>query len=202
MTDIVEIPEPSDSVVSAYSSGVNTLTFDELMEMESYTTLGFTPLEKEEMKGVPHIITRVTYWVPKKDQRGFVSVEATIAGPTHLESAHKRGWISEGQTNVEPNERVVYNDGGTGIRRQLTKMFHELGLLNVGGSADDGDARFDRAWPEWESFSQSREQGEHTVPSFDTNHNGNPLIIKQLRGLHVSEYSNEYSDEGVTWYLR
>lgn len=210
-TNEVAIPAGRNLVIPT-DAEYAVMSYDELMEMESLRIQGLTLISKEEMLGVPHIITRVTYWMPKKDQKGMVSVEATIGGIPHLERAIQRRWIpnveNADQLRIDPNERVVYNDGGTGIRRQITMMLESLKLLDVGDNDNQTPERFDRPWTEWENFAEHRYQSKEigTVPSF-SRHTGadgveRALIIRCDRGLYLSAYSNEYTDEGETFYLR
>lgn len=206
MTEIVEEEKSALIRVDPDRKDIHEYTFDELAEMQAYVLDGFSELDKAELLGVPHIITGVTYWLPKPKQRGFIAVEATIASPHILGEAVRRGWI-KGVTDMatlrfSPNERIVYNDGGTGVRRQITKQLQKHGLIDV-GHADMDDTRFDLPWTQWNSFSESREQGDKgLVPSLEHNHVGDPLIIFAMRGLSVSEYSNEHTDEGKTYYIR
>lgn len=213
MTDLV-IPatqNPADIDASDEIALFDTdATYAELLaQEESYKPEGFTLTDKKDLLGVPHIITRVTYWTPPKDpkQMGMVSVEAVVGDIPSLMRAIERKHVPHvdemRQLQVDPEERIVYNDGSTGVRRQLTQMFQAFGIIDVGGSPEDGDARFDRRWTDWDSFSQTRPQGDDIeVPSIGMNHKGRPLVIKVLRGLYVSEYSNDYTDEGRTYYVK
>jgi hypothetical protein len=210
-TNEVAIPAGRDLVIPN-DADYAVMSYDELMGMDSLRIQGLTLISKEEMLGIPHIITRVTYWTPKKDQKGMVSVEATVGGIPHLERAIQRGWVPNveriEQLRLDPNERVVYNDGGTGIRRQLTMMLESLKLIDVGDNDNQSPERFDRPWPEWTEFAETRYQSKDTgdVPSFsrhtDANGTERALIIRCDRGLYLSAYSNEYTDEGETFYLR
>jgi hypothetical protein len=209
-TDVVPADDSGD--VDQYSE----LSYSELLGLESYRVTGFALLDKRELLGVPHIITRVTYWRPNKNkdgslQLGMVSVEAILGDIDTLLMAINRRWVPNvddmTQLKLQPNERIVYNDGSTGIRRQLTQLFHKIKLINVGSMTAEEEksgAAFDRAWPDWESFSQFRRQSEEVgdVPSIGLDHRGRPLVIRADRGLSVSEYSNSYTDEGETFYLR
>jgi hypothetical protein len=187
-----------------YADGV--LDFDALNATgETYSIEGYTLIEdKIELIGVPHMITGVTYQVPKPGQRGFCSVEAVIGNAEMLSQLTALGRIP-GKLTVSPGELIVYNDGSTGVRRQLTQQFQQLGMLNVGIPDSEGDKRFDIPWTEWAEFSQSKKQGDGAdateVPYFNKNHVGRQLAIKAFRGLRASEYSNEYSDDAVTFYL-
>lgn len=183
------------------------MSYDQLMGMETFRVFGLSLLSKEELLGVPHVITKVTYWTPNKDQLGMVSCEATVASEHYLAKAIDRGWVpnvsAPDQFKLEPNERVVYNDGGTGVRRQLTALFHANEVINVGRDDVADDSRFDVAWPEWVSFSEWRRQSAEAgnVPCV-TRIGARPLILRADRGLSLSEYTNDYTDKGKTYYLR
>jgi hypothetical protein len=187
------------------------MSYDELAAMEGFRVSGLSLLSKDTLLGVPHIITKVTYWRVLEGRIGHVSVEATLASADAMARAIRRGWVP-GISNVDdmvldPNERVVYNDGGTGIRRQLTALFHAKKAVDVGREDVADDSRYDTPWPEWVSFLdarvQSREVGEvpvvYRIPDGD---GYRPLILHVDRGLNVSKYANEYTDDGETYYLQ
>lgn len=211
-TDIAETGSTAsavDSVMLSYSEA--ELSYESLSQGELYSLRGLTLMDKDELLGVPHIITAVTYQQPRKmsedKMRDFVSVEATLGDIEVLDNAIKRGWIpnvsSLADLKFEPGERVVYNDGSTGIRRQLTKMFHEIGAINVGGDYDEeGERIYDRCWADWEAFAEVRSMGDYEVPTVTKNHKGNQLGISAKRGLYASTYSNDYAEDAVTYYLR
>lgn len=197
---------------------VDLLTFDELMGLDEHFRLpGFSELNKAELLGVPLIVTGLTWWMSKKiPGKDFVSCEATIGSENALKEAIRRNWVPNvtdlEQLRFTPEERVVFSDGSTGIRRQVTGMCHRAKMIDVGTTAagPDGtewDGRdesvFDKPFPEWTSFEESREQGDFgTVPTVSKTRNGKQFILRALRGLAVSNYSNEHTLEGETYYLR
>lgn len=215
-TDVANMVR-EETRLAVHDGAVHTLSFSELLDLESFVIDGFTEVGKDELQGVPHVVTGVTFWTPKRNpdktlQRGFVSVECTIGDANALDIALRRGWIpnktSQDQLLFSPNERVVYNDGSTGVRRQLVQILHDAKLIDVGTRDVTDASRFDVPWLEWESFTQFTTQGKDSdgqdiiVPSIKTKPNGNPLIIVVPRGLVKSEYSNSYTDDGVTYFLR
>lgn len=159
--------------------------------------------EKMPLVGVPMVITRVTYR-PKgaKQERGYVSVEAVIADERRLTNAIRRGWIPNVSTLADfpftPEEKIVFNDGSTGIRRQLTMVLHASGALNIGAFDDGDNSAFDRDWTEWDSFSEVGTQkvndAEVEIPDFQG------LQIFAQRGLRVSHYDMD-GQEATTFYL-
>lgn len=192
---------PSSEALDLWAEALDQATF----------VVDAPPVErnKNALIGVPHIITSVTYRESndKNKPRGYVSVEATIAPAPAIENAIRRGWIPDVSTladfKLDPGANVVYNDGSTGIRRQLTKMFFDAGMCDVGGDPKEAGARFDRSHTEWESckFEGTRHDSEFdvdvTYPLFDQSPNGGRLLIVVKHGLRVSEYG----EDSVTFYL-
>ncbi len=200
MTDIVAmaeqqlaIPNPNEGLFASLIDGA--------------TVIRTAALEQDKMSlvGVPMVITRVTYR-PKaaKTERGFVSVEAVIADIPHITQAIRRGWIPGverfEQFPFTPEELIVFNDGSTGIRRQLTMMLDSAGFLNIGDRAEGRNAEFDRDWSEWESFATATRQKisddqDIEIPDF------NGLRLFAPRGLRVSNYTADGIGDATTFYL-
>jgi hypothetical protein len=90
--------------------------------------------------------------------------------------------------SVFPNQAVVYNDGGTGIRRQLTALFEQAGIIETGGDAD-------RPMSQWKSGADYAAAGIQVLPT------GEKFRYVALNGLRVSRYDNEYGTDLETWYL-
>lgn len=208
--------EEGRNVVRPEDADYSMMSYDELMGMETFRIEGLTLCSKEDLLGVPHIITKATYWMPKAEQNGMVSIEATVASPQFLERAINRRWCPNieriDQLLIDPNERIVYNDGGTGVRRQITMLAHNYGAIDVGNEDEQTDARFDAPWPEWENFIDSRYQNKTitAVPCVwripnnpsDVEEGFRKMALRVDRGLYVSKYDNEYADDATTFYLR
>lgn len=210
--ETVAVETPSGRTMTVYSPDEN-MDWHSLTQGEMYGLGGLSLTDKMDLLGVPHIITRVTYQVPrvvdKKNDvlRDFVSVEATIAPIEELDKAIQRAWLpnvkSLSELRFEPEERIIYNDGSTGIRRQLTKMFHTFELIDVGYDEELKEGSYDQSWAKWQSFSQTREMGDDVVvPCIGANHNGNPLAIFCKRGLYVSHYTHDDYGDSETYYLK
>lgn len=175
--------------------------------LDGATVIRTASLEQDKMTlvGMPMVITRVTYR-PKaaKAERGFVSAEAVVGDVAHITQAIRRGWMPGiehlDQFPFSPEELIVFNDGSTGIRRQLTMILQAAGVLDI-GEFDDGDnSAFDRDWSEWNSFATSTRQkiGEDMqidVPDFQN------LRIFAPRGLRVSSYTADGIGDATTFYL-
>lgn len=208
MTDLIQrdsagmtIPADADVMAVGYADLIGSGEF--------YAVPGFGLVDdKDQLCGVPHIIIGVTYQkcTPQRP-RGYVSLRGLIGDQAALDEAKRRHWIpNDGEIAFNPEERIVYNDGSTGIRRQITQLLDKWGLIAVGNENYNGEdenypTRFDLPWTEWDSFSQSERQGDEDVPSFQTNHMGNLFALKVGRGLRKSEYSNDKATDAVTYYL-
>jgi len=176
-------------------------SFDQ--RMLGATIIDSAALEQDKLAlvGVPMIVTRVTYR-PKTSlqERGYVSVEAVLGSEKFIRNAISRNWMPGvtdlSQFRYAPDEKIVFNDGGTGIRRQLTMILHAQERLNVGEIVDD--ATFDIDWTEWQSFDTSTKQKvgdqEIQVPDF------RDVRVAATRGLRVSNYTIE-GQQSTTFYL-
>jgi len=183
------------------------LSIDELLAAagDSVVLIDKPALEKDLLRlvGVPHIITSVTYRPGVLDAnkvRGdYVSVEYIVAKQAQLDEAIKRGWIPPDNMDVIPHaeERGVYNNSGTGIRRQLTHILWSKGLLVLDKkNAPQSMSDFDKRFQDWESFDQATEMndsegGKFPVPCFTREKDGRPLVIIPRHGLRAS-YMEEY----------
>lgn len=150
--------------------------------------------DKARLLGVPHIITRVTYR-PGIEERDYVSVEAVVGTGYALEKEIKRGRIpgvsTYAELSVDAEEHIVYNDGSTGIRRQLTHLLHNMGLIEVPNVGQDLSV-FDSPYTDWSVITQiGLMNGDATdekieVPDFTLSPSGAPLAIAVDHGLRFS----------------
>ena len=158
--------------------------------------------------GVPMCITKAVFRQGGFLNQGitgwYVSLEAVIAPAVEIARAYRRGRIPEDtELTVQPGEDIVFNEGGTGVYRQIVQYLEAKGLVTLPEGPElgkYGDSRFDTLPPEWtvnvediQSVTRIAPDGERTL-TFD---------IKLLcpRGLRQSKYENEYTKQGVTRYL-
>lgn len=183
------------------------LSIDELIAAagDSVVLIDRPMLEKDLLRlvGVPHIITSVTYRPGVLDAnkvRGdYVSVEYIVAKQDQLDEAIKRGWIPPDNMDSLPHaeERGVYNNSGTGIRRQLTHILWSKGLLVIDPKkTPQAMSDFDVRFQDWKSFDQAAEMNDadgnkFPVPSFSREKDGRPLVIIPRHGLKAS-YMEDY----------
>lgn len=153
------------------------LTWDQIESQyaNDVTVIGGRLLvEKADLIAVPHMITAIRFqeYVPSA-QRGYVSLEAMVA-PKHV--LEKSGKLDCG---LEPEEKIVYNDGSTGIRRQITKLLSTWKMITIAKEIKE-ESDYDMGYLDWKICP--------TPPEFHTNANGGPLLILVRNGLRVSEY--------------
>ena len=170
--------------------------FRKLALEAQYFSKGFRLVSKEDLIGIPHVIIGVTYrpGFPRMDKApgDYVSVEAVVADKITLDSPPVRRQMLQEPT-VWGNEAVVYNDSGTGVRRELTSVFHTAGLIDVGPEKKD-ENRFDRQFQKWARGEDRATTG--IVADF----NGNPFRYLCLRGLQKSDYESPYGP-ATTFYI-
>lgn len=161
---------------------------------------------------VPFVITAVAYRKGDIVQKGetepgaYVSITATIADEPTLLKLHKFGRINLDELPFMPEESIVFNDGSTGVKRQITEFLHvqqyiqvaEPDHIVIGGAS--GASSFDLPPHKWANVS---ERGTYVLDE-----DGFGLYDVTLetrlhcrRGLRPSNYSNEYAKDATTWYL-
>jgi len=176
------------------------MDFRKLLGEATARTHTFRLVEKDDLIGVPHIIVGVTFrpgFVDKATgvKGDYVSVEAVVADQATLDLPPIRQGLPD-TMKVFPNEPIVYNDGGTGIRRTIVQFFTDLGMVETGaGKADENP--LDRPYSIWAKGSDEAESGLTMMPD------GRPFRYVAARGLRKSEYQNEYTggETATTYYL-
>lgn len=213
MTNDVEPIQPAEMT----NRPLGQMSFAQLRD-QATAIVSEAQLEQDKLRllGVPFVATRLTFRPGITDAAGnlndYVSVEAVIGGEPELAEALRRGWIPNASGVIadlpfRPNEKVVFNDGSTGVRRQFVTLLWKLGLIEIEGVAGDA-AIFDTPYFGWKSFSQhSLMNGEGdeklTVPDFTEGSNGTPLAIFADHGLRLSEFPNPANpkDTSRVFYL-
>lgn len=212
VSDAVADPEVWQQAPPPIPVADNTIDMWDLEARSAQVVFDDPELERDSaaLMGVPFIIYKVVYR-PKRSEkfeRDWVSVEMQIAPKQVVEQEIKRKRVPnveslEGLT-VLPGSKVVVNDGSTGMRRQLTRVFHEKGIINVGGDPSMGGKRFDRESAEWEECTQfevfTDEDGTvREVPTISTWLDGTPLRIPIRHGFRAS-FSPDYPETPI-YYL-
>lgn len=177
--------------------------FNALALEAHYHSKGFRLIDKSALIAVPHVVIGVTYrpGYPRADKSpgDYVSVEAVVATKEILNSPQvqhmlRHEGVDPNNMEVWANESVVYNDSGTGIRRSLTELFHEMGVIDVGPESGKDENRYDRQYQAWAS-------GEDRATSgIVADLNGEPFRYTAWYGLRKSDYESPYGP-ATTFYL-
>jgi hypothetical protein len=150
----------------------------------------------DKLIGVPFISTRVAFregvqraGAPYRDD--YVSCEALVAPQNVLAERARRGRLDLDEISVDPGEHIIFNDGSSGIYRQIVHYLESKGLIKLPEGPDTGgkgESRFDLPRSQWDEGEEDGTDG---------------INIRLLcpRGLHYSEYSNEYTQDGKTRYI-
>jgi len=182
----VEIPED-----------YNPLTFDWAEEIgRADEVVGRELISGEaadKLIGVPFMVTKVVYRdgiqrpkVPYKSD--YVSCEAIVAPLAVLQKRVNMGRLDLSKISVEPGEQIVFNDGSTGIYRQVTEYLHVKGFIRLPEplirTGPMGDTSFDLPRSQWESGGPEATAG---------------ISVRLFcpRGLRYSEYETDYSPDGA-----
>ena len=151
------------------------------IEIEGYSLYGGKENDQklDSLIGVPFLIKNVTFRagdiIPtgQTEARDYVSVECLIR-PDH---AHKF-----------PRKYVVFNDGSTGIYRQIVAALVARDLVNLPDDLPEaGDANTTR----YDVSFSDPESGDRTF---------NAVRILCPEGLRKSDYQSN-AGQAVTWYL-
>lgn len=192
----IAVSEAGNSSLAAFRSLYDPdLDFRKLASEAQYFTRGFRLVDKDELIGIPHVVIAVTYregYLRDKVQGDYVSIEAVVADAETLNSSQVRKMAGDA-ISVYPNEAVVYNDGGTGIRRKFTEDFHNMGLINVGGKLDD-ERRFDRPYSQWSNGAGLAQSG------IVADRDGQKYRMISLRGLRRSDYESPFGPATTFYY--
>lgn len=151
---------------------------------------------QDKLIGVPFVITKVIFregvqrkGAPYRDD--YVTCEAVVAPEDVFKNRADRGRLDLSAISVDPGEHIVFNDGSTGIYRQIVQYLHAKGCIKVPDGPDaggKGDSRFDLPRSEWDD---GDEAGTHGIE----------IRLFAPRGLRYSTYSNEYTEDGKTRYI-
>lgn len=197
------MPKDADAVATVDDAPLTTTESwwdEEADEVEGYDLLKDEALRS--LVGVPFRITNVTFregtqrqGAPYRDD--YVSCELTVApGEVFRSTADRilsrRATYKLGPLGMaQPEEQLVINDGSTGVYRQIMEYLRDSKLIVLPDGDDEGgkgESVLDLPRSQWVSGADAATEG------FD-------LRLKCSRGLRFSEYENEYTKEGLTWYI-
>lgn len=208
-----EIDKPTDAqyVIDALKSG--SITFADLTDQfVDFVETGGALIDPKVLEGIPFGIIGVTYRegfaraINGKSLKGdYASLEIVIADETTLNNSGV-DWKNRG---IKPLDVRILNDGGTGIRRQMTRYLHIRSYAVVTAKTEDkiqetgklGESDYDMPFAQWhsilkgESFKAQDESNVYEV-EFDR-------VCIAPSGTRSSTYENpsKKGDFVTTWYL-
>ncbi len=159
---------------------------------------------------VPFIVTGVTYrdGIPTPDKRptNYLSIEILIGDAEALRRRKERGKLPQTWDAFDPHERLVFNDGSTGIARQITAYLESQGVIVLPDGPDGGDAgesRFDTYRGEWPGIDIGVREDGTLEPLYVKFGPGEAAPFLSLpRGLRRSDYASAKlgGAEATTFY--
>lgn len=190
-TDIAK----NETEIDLYSPAAVETAWNEADEV-----LGFTLIKDEnraKLVGVPFLITRVIFrdgtgMFDKDHKFDYVTCEAIVAPQAAYDKAAQMGLFAPAQVPFAPMDRVVFNDGSTGVFRQIVAYLSARDLIDLGDTTapeegGKGESRYDRPHSVWSQGGRDAEDGIS-------------VTLRASRGLRFSQYSNEHGD-AETYYL-
>lgn len=202
-----ELTNNPAQVVPAYDR--NRMSFSDMLD-EAVEVQGNQLVKEElfdELVGVPFLITKVTFRRGMKDPlnknrwMAYVSAEAVIADETYL----SRRKIDLSDRPFVPGDHIVLNDGSTGIYRQIVAVLESQGFITLPEGpvqGAKGQTRLDAPPSEWTDV----DAGESWFGEVGSDSEGFMLYTANVRifaprGLRLSTYSNDYTQDAKTRYL-
>ena len=160
--------------------------------------------DKAALLSVPHLIMSFTFRdgiMRNKMSTNYVSIEAIIAdGPTLAQRVKSGRLAADAASRIIPNDAIVYNDGSTGICRQVVAYLHNVGMITVPDGPDGGEAgesRFDTYRAAWKL--RTPDGGWRPATADDSFRFDVRLLVQ--RGLRLSEYDANGIEGSTTYYL-
>jgi hypothetical protein len=173
---------------------------------DAYEVFGADLEAGAQLIGVPMCLIMATFrqgdYADKHGVKGFYVSLDTIIGPQEeIAKAIRRKRIPEDVTPPEPGEHLVFNEGGTGVYRQMVSYLEETGRIKISSDLPRegayGESRHDIPPTDWEvDESAEFRKAADEKPSLAFS-----IRILCPRGLRVSEYANDYTKTGITRYI-
>lgn len=182
-------------------------TWEELTA-DAHVAFGADLEQGDHLVGVPFAMVKATfrpgdYLNAKTGLRGaYVSLDSVIGTAHDIARAVRRGRITQDQADLfEPGEQVVFNEGGTGVYRQVVGYLESLGRIRIDSELPQegpyGDSRFDIDPGKWTVAADTEQRyGPDGEPTLGFN-----IRLVCPRGLRASDYTNDYTQTGRTRYI-
>jgi hypothetical protein len=156
----------------------------------------------DALVGIPMLITRLTFREGIKSARtgkpsSYVSCEAVIAPEKEL----RRRRIDLDTLAFNPEDQIVFNDGSTGMFRQIVAYLAAKEIIELDESLPEtgeyGETRYDVYIPDCKLNAGELRYREDGNWSYTVN-----VRLVAPRGIRVSTYTNDYNPNGSkTRYL-
>lgn len=165
----------------------------------------------DDLVGVPFVMTRTVFRpgvLRDKERSAYVSCEVRISPNLDLRLINSRRESSRlpRLTDLDslafgPDSHVVFNDGSTGVYRQVVKLLMAKQYITLAEPVIEaggyGESSFDQPPGKWTGYAQG------TPVNTDDGFIGYAADIALYcpRGLRLSLYENDYTQTGKTRYL-
>lgn len=215
-----EAKKAMENVQSAFPAVVQVgeMSLFATLAQDAVVSDGHDLLDKDRLVEIPFIITAIVYrdGVMRKAAQNnklvdvptnYVSVECVVGDKFSLHAlVTRKPRLLDRVKVLEPNERIVINDGSTGICRQVTAYLHQNGAIDLPEGPIDGPAgesRYDTYRADWQGSVVPLVDYDgvpHKSVRFELGGTGVAPAFLIKRGLRVSEYENNGQPAG-TYYL-
>jgi hypothetical protein len=159
--------------------------------------------------GVPFLVTKMTFNAGDAGKReNYVSCAAQLAPRAEME----RRRVNVSMLPFDPGDLVVFNDGSTGIYRQCVAYLHQRGFITLpdpvmprgeGPRWNDKEkvmvyvCSYDLPASQWTDFRSGEVRWSPSGAGVFT------INVRLLakRGIRISEYQNDWTQDGKTRYF-
>jgi hypothetical protein len=174
---------------------------------DAHEVFGADLEQGQALIGVPMCLIQATFrrgdFADKDGVKGFyVSLDTIIAPEEEINRAVRRKRIPDHLVlSVEPGEHLVFNEGGTGVYRQIVAYLESQGRIliksDLPAEGAYGESRFDITPADWDVDESA---------DFKVGEDGQLALAFSIRllcprGLRSSEYENQYTKSGITRYI-
>lgn len=165
----------------------------------------------DDLVGVPFLITRVWFRpgvMRGKERSAYVSCEIRVSPNLDVKLINSRREGSRmtrlagiDDLSFGPDSHVVFNDGSTGVYRQIVKYLAAKGFITLDDpiveNGSYGESSFDQPPSQWTAINGD---GANVDESGFVGYVANIRLFCP-RGLRLSLYENDYTQTGKTRYI-